>query len=274
MTKKATTPDAPAAATPAPLALWTCYRVTWNFLTRVCGSTPADPEVIKKWLEAREPRVKPAGALSIQEINEEVVASIERGEEFEPQSFSVLVFQRNAGNLVMRYSTVRAHIKDCARVLSAQFIGRMQGERAFSTRVINGVYLDEHEYWLKLRRGGYALNEVDGYREIVRETTSTDIATSHDGEQDKMVHVRGPHGEPLNALKRIEFIEPPVTLSFTLKVLGRSVSEIDLHHLFQYGGVHGYAGERSDGEGRYEYTIERIDAPAARTTTAHGVGAG
>jgi hypothetical protein len=241
-------------------SLWNYYRVRWDFLTRVCGSTPADPEVIKKWLEVRQPTVKPAGALSIQEINEEVLASIERGDEYEPQSFSMLVFQRNAGHLVMRYSTVRAHIKDCARVLSAQFVSRMKGERAFSTRVINGVYLNEREYWLPLRR------------------SDDSFVTAADGEQDKAVHVRGPHGEPLNALKRYEFIEPPVSLTFTLKVLGQSVSEIDLDHIFEYGGVHGYAGERSDGEGRYEYTIERITHEQISTTTTraaapHGVGA-
>jgi len=240
--------------TPAVLPLWTTYRVTWNFLTRICGSTPADPEVIQKWLEAREPRVRPAGGLSIQELNEEVVASLERGDEYEPQNFSYLVFQRHDGHLVMRYSTVRAHIKDCARVLSAQFVGRVQGERAFSTRVINGVYLDEREYWLPLHR-------PDG-----------SVLTTHDDHFDKMVHVRGPRGESLHALKRIQFVAPPVTLTFTLKVLGRSVSEIDLHHVFQYGGVHGYAGERSDGEGRYEYTLTRIDTAAERAEAPDGVG--
>ena len=58
-------------------------------------------------------------------------------------------------------------------------------------------------------------------------------------------------------------------MTFTLKVLGRSVSETDLHHLFEYGGVHGYAGERGDGEGRYNYTIERVDAPRERAATAN-----
>ena len=235
MTKK------PAATVSPGGDLWTRYRVRWEFLTSLCGSTPADPEVVAAWLAARQPKVKPAGALSIQEINEEVLASIERGEGEADQAYSLLVFQRNAGALVMRYATVRAHIKDCARVLSAQFVGRIQGERAFSTRVINGVYLDEHEYWLPVRR-------PDG-----------EPVTKADGERDKAIHVRGPRGEPLNALKRFEFIEPPSVLEFTLKVLGRSVSETDLHHLFSYGGTHGYAGERSDGEGRYTYTLDRLD---------------
>jgi hypothetical protein len=52
--------------------LWTEYRVHWMFLTRICASVPADPEIVKKWIDAREPRVKPPARLSIGEINEEV----------------------------------------------------------------------------------------------------------------------------------------------------------------------------------------------------------
>lgn len=224
--------------TPRPAAgesIWTIYRVRWEFLTRLCGSVPADPEIVKKWIEARAPRVKPAGAKSIQEINEEVLSTLSQQEE-EPE-FSMLTFQRQNGGLVMRYGTVRAHLKDCARVLSAQYVGRIQGERAFSTRVINGVYLDEHAYWLPVMRpDGKPVRESDGF-------------------VDKAVHVRGPRGEPLNALKRVEYVDPPSAIEFTLKVLGKSVTEDDLRILFEYGGVHGYAGERSDGEGRYDFTL-------------------
>lgn len=228
--------------------LWTSYRVRWTFLTRLCASVPADPEIVKKWIEAREPRVKPAGALSIEEINEEVLASIERGEGEADQSFSMLVFQRHNGALVMRAGTVKAHIKDCARVLSAQYIGRIENERAFSTRVTNAVYPDQGVYWIPiLREDGAPVREADGA-------------------YDKPIHVKGPRGT-FNALKRFEFVEPPSVIEFTLKVLGRSVSETDLHHLFSYGGVHGYAGERGDGEGRYEYTIERIEAADQRAAS-------
>jgi len=229
--------------------LWTRYRVRWEFLTALCSSTPADPEVISAWLKARQPRVKPAGALSIEEINEEVLASIERGEGEADQVYSMLVFQRHAGHIVMRAATVKAHIKDCARVLSAQFIGRIQGERAFSTRVINGVYPDERQgYWLPVQRPDGAL------------------ITAADGTRDKAIHVRGPRGEQLNALKQFEYLNPPVFLEFTLNVLGRSVSETDLHHVFTYGGTHGYAGERSDGEGRYTYTLTRLEYEDAPVT--------
>src|SRR4029453_9708301 len=113
----------------------------------------------------------------------------------------------------MAARTVRAHLKDCARVLSAQYIGRIENERAFSTRVINGVYVDERHYWIPTGRGdGHSLADPDGAF-------------------DKPVYVKTPRG-PVSALKRISYVEPPAMLEFTLKVLGRSVSETDLHHLF------------------------------------------
>jgi hypothetical protein len=168
--------------------------------------------------------------------------SIERGEGEPDQTFSFLVFQRHAGELVERYGTVKAHIKDCARILSSQYIGKIEGEKAFSSRILNGVYLDPAQYWIPIGR-------EDG--EPVR------VA---DGTFDKAIHVYIPGRGQMSALKRFEYIEPPSRMTFTLKVLGRSVSETDLHHLFEYGGVHGYAGERGDGEGRYTYTLERLEA--------------
>jgi hypothetical protein len=202
---------------------------------------------VKKWLESRQPETEPTGARSIDEIHEEVLATI--AEETEA---SMLVFQRLDGHLVMRAGTVRAHIKDCARVMSAQYIGRANqtSTRAFSTRVINGVYLPNDTYWVPLLSNGERLTEPSGAR-------------------DKPVHVRGPKGMT-NALKRFEYVMPPVSMEFDLAVLGESVSENDLRLVFDYGGVHGYGGERSDGEGRYAYTLERISPKKKRAKGANG----
>lgn len=222
--------------------LWRRYHVKWTFLTKLCASVPADPEIVQKWIESREPRVKPAGAKSIEEINEEVLASVERGEGEPDTEYAMLVFQRSNGGLAQRAATVKAHIKDCARVLSAQYIGRIEGERAFSTRLTNGVYLDPAQYWLP----------------IYRSNGSPVMAA--DGAYDKPIHVRGPRGQQQNALKRFEYILPPSVLAFDLLLLGKSVSETDLVHVFSYGGVHGYAGERGDGEGRYTFELAEVNA--------------
>ena len=250
--------------------MWTRYRVTWQFLNRLCGSVPADPEIIKAWVDASKPRVRPPGARSLDDINEEVLNSLARGDEFNETECNILTFQRHEGVCCMRAATIRAHLKDCARQIAEHHVGRIDGERAFSTRFINCVYPDSMVYWVPILR-------PDG----------TPV-TKHDGEQDKPVHVRGPRGMQ-NALKRFEWISP-ARLDFTLLVLSAlgtrpgkkgepavpipAISEKDLGTVMTYGGVHGYAGERGDGEGKYTFTLTKEDAHGdgseeASATTEH-----
>ena len=161
---------------------------------------------------------------------------------------NILTFQRHDGGLVMRAATIKAHIKDCARRLSEYHVGSVKGQYAFSTRVLNTVYPDPATYWIPiLRPNGKPI-------------------TKPDGEQDKPIHVSGPQGRQ-NALKRFEWVEP-WRLDFVLHVLAApsaktkkphpAVQEEDLQTLGEYGGCHGYAGERGDGDGRYAQTIRRI----------------
>ncbi len=44
-------------------SIWFEYEVTSTFLTKLCASTPADPKIIAKWLEARKPKVIPAAGV-------------------------------------------------------------------------------------------------------------------------------------------------------------------------------------------------------------------
>ncbi len=209
--------------------LWTCYQVTFSFIDRLCGSVPANPDLTKAWLENRTPTVKPAGG------RDEVAETLLKGEQ---QETTLLCFQRADGQLVMRAGTVKAHIKDCARVISAQAVGKIKGERSFATKVINGVYQDEKQYWLPLLR------------------QNGDPVTEADDTDQKAIHFKLPDGRMLNAIKVFEYINQPV-LRFRLKVLGNSPNQEDIEMLFNYGGVHGYGGERGDGEGRYEYKLEK-----------------
>jgi hypothetical protein len=82
------------------------------------------------------------------------------------------------------------------------------------------------------------------------------------GQYDKPIHVKTMQGER-SALKTFEYVEGAV-MKFPLEVLtqpsGRQViSQEDLATIMEYGGTHGYGGERSDGEGRYEFTIEKAE---------------
>lgn len=216
-------------------SLFSHYQIEWTFLTSLCSSVPANPDIVQAWLKAREPRVRPAGGKSIGDIQEEVAATIisEPEERAEQEQRSFLVFQRFNDDLVMRAATVRAHIKDCARIISREHVGKIKGEASFSTRIINCVYHDERQYWLPI---------LDSSGKPFKEPTGT-----------KEKPVRTFYG---NALKSMEYVIG-AHLHFRLKVLGGNISEQDLATLFEYGGVHGYGGERGDGEGRYVCKIKK-----------------
>jgi hypothetical protein len=220
--------------------LFTKYSVRWDFTTKLCASIPADPNLVAAWQKARQPKVRPPGGRSIDEINEEVLASLPESDEVPVNG---LVFQREGVNgdrhLCVRAATVRAHMKDCARVISSHYVGKIEGERSFAVKVKNCVYHDETQYWLPiLRPDGSRISEADGTHE-------------------KAIHVTDARGRPMNAIKLFEFVYP-VRLDFTIKVLAGAVKPKDLDILFTYGGVHGYAGERSDGEGRYTFTLREL----------------
>jgi hypothetical protein len=221
--------------------MWTQYEVEMNFLTRLVASVPSDPEIQRKWLESRKPTHQPPNTKSIQEVAEEVADST-----LNPiaEERSLLVFQRIEGGIVMRAATVKAHIKDCSSQLSSLYVGRIDKEKSFAVKVKNSVYLSPDIYWLPILRDGKPVASADGI-------------------YDKAIHVRNPQGGTINAIKTMEFVEPGCTLAFSLLVLTTKtgtpvVSAEDLNSIFVYGGVHGYAGERGDGEGRYIARIECV----------------
>lgn len=223
--------------------LWTHYRITWDFPDHLCGSVPKDPALIKGWLDARKPQARPPDSRSIPEIQAEVLSTMlsqETDEEVEQRTWLGFQAHPTTRHLVMGARTIRGHVKDCARIVSSAYVGTEKGVRSFSVRFVNGFY--PVEYWIPI------LRREDNAHVLVP-----------DGYQDKAIHVYGPQGQR-NALKRFDYVTN-VRMAFTVRVLPW-LKRSDLETLFEYGAVHGYAGERSEGEGRYIYTIEPVEVTA------------
>ena len=215
--------------------LFVRYSVVWQFTNQLCGSVPQNKDLIDPWLRARMPASKPPEARELSEIQEEVFESLAAPEE--EKTVASLGFQNSLdgeGKLSVRGATVRAHIKDCARQLSKYVVGKIKGETSFAVRVINTVYVEED--WVHIRKGAGFIMEPDGWIE-------------------KAFTVPSARG-PVSAFKRFAYVEQP-QIAFTLKVLGGAVSRNDLESIMQYGGLHGYGGERGMGHGRY--IIEMIE---------------
>jgi len=211
--------------------LWTEYDVTWEFTRKLCGSVPGNEQQLKDALENRKPKVKPPGGKTIPEIHEEIIATLEEPDE----EISVNVFQKVDGGLVVRSDNVRSHFKECAKIITQHYVGYVQGEKSLTVRAKNCVYFDYVEFIPILRPNG-------------------DKVTEPDDRKYKPIHTIDFRGRPINAIKVFDWIEAP-RMEFGMKVMGGAVKYDDLKTIFQYGGVHGFGGERSAGEGKYVATI-------------------
>ena len=205
--------------------MWKFYDVTLKFEGKLCGSVPLSKELIRPWLEGRKPNTKPDNARPLEEIEEEVLATIQETEER-----TTLGFQQDKGDLFVRAGTIKAHLKDCANQIKD-----IVGIKALRSKVANKVFVDLDPVFI-LRQDGATVEEPDG-------------------EFERAVHVMTAQG-PRNALKRIKYVERPV-LKFTLCLLkDKEITGEVLRSIFEYGSIHGYGGERGMGEGRYIFEVE------------------
>ncbi len=226
--------------------IWIPYKVTLTFIGRLCGSVPASENVIAGWLESRKPSAKPPAGKTMSQINEEVINRLPdmEKENAEIQKRSTVIFERVEGRLAVRAATIRAHLKDCTSQVQNQLVGRLKGERNFTTRVKNGLYIG----------GGF---RDESGTEMLFITKEGKPITEGDGFQERMVHASSPQG-PINALKQFEYVIKP-QLTFNVFLLGESVKiDPDLIKILQYGATHGYGGERSMQEGQYAFEIEEV----------------
>jgi len=237
-------------------SMWTPVKVRLDFVGRVCGSVPASKDIIEKWLGARTPSVRPPAAKTITEVAEEVINTLpDMGQENdEIRQGTMVVFQRVDGRLSVRAATLRAHLKDCCSQVQNQLVGRIKGERNFTTRVKNGLYVG----------GGF--RDPSSGTEYIHVTRDGGPITEGDGFQERLVHSQTPQG-PINAIKQFEFVVRP-TIRFAVGLLGTSVKPEDLATILRYGAVHGYGGERSQQEGQYTFELEVPDGNEAKALLA------
>lgn len=199
--------------------MWETIDVRWDFRGRLCGSVPMKKELVRPWLEARNPQ-------DINQAEKEVLETLD-----EAQERVTLGFQKDEEGLFVRGGTVKAHLKDCSNIIKD--ILKIKALRA---KVANKIYVQEDR--IHLHKEG----------QVGR------IAQKPDGNFDQPIHVITPRG-PRNSLKTIGYLEG-IHINFTLKLLqDKEITREILEAVFQYGEIHGYGGERGMGYGRYVATI-------------------
>lgn len=246
--------------------VWKNYQVMFTFVTPIYGGFPASEDVLQAFIakKMKDGAIRPIRVvrgddgvaevkeeLTLDEKREQVIASAlssvpeTKEEEVERRT---LVFRRNMhGHLMVVAGSLRAHVKDCARVLSTMVMTRGDGEKSLNIRATNGLYVIEDQ--IVLKRDGHPMTAVDGTDQF-------------------FVHATNPRtGAPMSSIKQCERLDAGATLTFTLSVLSKDngkpvVSEEELGMVLNYGAWHGYGQERSRGMGRYIWEVRECSGYA------------
>lgn len=218
--------------------MWLKYDVELHMTGRFAASLPKTRKEIEGMLENRMPKNRPEDFIPLSELTDIIVSEV-GGEKDKEAKFGYSTFCRDNSGLYYEGRCVRGHIKDCAtQVKGLTSSGKpiKEGEEdkgisALKAKVANKVYVMTDVIYLG----------------------ATEIA----GTEQRFVQVFTPAG-PRSTIKFIDYLEKP-TLKFRLNVLNDGViTEEILTALFDYGSIHGLGQERSQGWGRYEYTITRV----------------
>jgi len=210
--------------------MWKKYEVELQMTGWFAASIPKTKDEIQKMLENRMPAKPPADFILIDELTDVVAEKVgvagEVTEEEAELEYGWATFPRNEAGLYYEGRCIRGHIKDCANQIR-DFLK----VKALKSKVANKVYV------------------------------MTDViplgATEPAGTQQRFIQVITRLG-PRSTIKYVDYLEKP-TLKFKLNVLddGIITKEI-LNSIFKYGSVHGLGQERSQGWGRYTFTISEV----------------
>jgi len=212
--------------------MWKKYEVELQMIGKFAASLPKTKEDIEQMLEHRMPATPPENFTPIAELTEEVAEKVgapaEGEEEEEELKYGWATFPRNEEGLYYEGRCIRGHIKDCANQIRDAIKPPV---KALKAKVANKVYV------------------------------MTDViplgANEPAGTEQRFVQVMTRMG-PRSTIKYADYLEKP-TLKFWLNVLDDGIITEDiLNAIFEYGSIHGLGQERSQGWGRYTYTIKEI----------------
>jgi len=212
--------------------MWKKYEVELKMLGRFAASLPKTREEIEQMLEHRTPTNPPENFTPVAELVEEVAGKVgvppEGETEEEELKYGWATFPRNEEGLYYEGRCIRGHLKDCANQIKDMLEPPV---KAFKAKVANKVYVMTDVIPL-------------GAKEIA-------------GTEQRFVQVMTRLG-PRSTIKYVDYLEKPI-LKFRLNVLEDGIITKELlTSIFEYGSVHGLGQERSQGWGRYDFTITEV----------------
>jgi uncharacterized protein YbaR (Trm112 family) len=241
--------------------MWNKYEVELQMPGYFAASLPRTRDEIEKMLEHRMPAKPPEDFIPLDELVDEVaekVGATEEADEEEEEEvkYGWATFPRNEDGLYYEGRCVRGHLKDCANqvkdVLGRKAKMASKGELS-QTKDKTKAYQDPFKA-LKSK----VANKVYVITDVIPVMVDGVQVKEIGGTVQRFVQVMTRQG-PRSTIKYVDYLEKPV-LTFRLNVLDDGIITDDiLNFIFEYGSVHGMGQERSQGWGRYTFTIRKLD---------------
>jgi len=229
--------------------MWLKYEVELRMTGYFAAALPRTREQIEKMLKNRMPDTPPADFIPIDELVDEVaervgITTAEEGAE-EELRYGWATFPRDDNGLYYEGRGVRGHLKDCANQVKDADIPALKV-------IKRGVEDQITALKAKVANKVYVMTDVIPL--MVNGAQAKEIA----GTVQRFVQVMTARG-PRSTIKFVDYLEKPV-LKLQLNVLDDGVITEDiLKAIFEYGSIHGMGQERSQGWGRYTFTIRKLD---------------
>ena len=238
--------------------LYDIYRITITVREQLCGGMPKNKDVIADWIKSTTQYNDEQTKAQTDEAREALL------EETTEKSWNGFPGDKEKG-IFLWARCIKAMFKECAS------LRRVTTEKRGSKQIF------QHAFEVKALDGGSRVflgkMEADGYNE-------------------GPIHVQTPQG-PRTALKRVDYIQGPIDISFEVWVMGthpsetRHVGEKDLVDMLTFAQENGLGADRSQGMGKFdvkafeqvqkaeikEKTETAAAAPAAKKTKKPAAGA-
>jgi hypothetical protein len=233
------------------LNLWKRYQIDLGIRNRIVGGVPTNPELIKGWIAANMPNVTAEDRAKLAEktASELHVATEEKAEGM------WTTFKRDEAGVYIEGRQVKAMFKECSNILRELLI-KDEGKAARADAKAAGQDAPTKKSRftnLKAKLAERLFVEED---RVYIERKGEKLAKP-DGSEEKAIHVMTAQGER-SALKRVDFVNAPATLRFTIRFLNDGLVDMDLvKTLLEFGGWNGLGADRSQGNGLFELVDAR-----------------
>lgn len=232
-----------------PISLFKRYAVTLTIKNRLVGGIPTNQDLIKGWIAANMPAVDEAERekLALKTASELPQATEDKAEGM------WTTFKKDLEGIYLEDRNVKAMFKECANILREKLIKDEKAEKNAKAKAAG----DKPEKETKSRYTN--LKSKIAERLFIEEgkirfTKKGKPVLAVDGNEERAIHVMTAQG-PRTALKRCDFVEGPVDLSFTIRLLDDGVIDEELISvLLEYGGWNGMGADRSQGNGLFSVT--------------------